>query len=522
MANSKITRLISHFRDEMNMFVKYKNDNKIAEIRINKMLYMNNIMNMSSMMDMGGMMNMSGMMGVNGMMNMSGMMGMGGMMNMNNMNYDINYYMHFTKINNMDFVKKTFQIGQKSEKKIILFRTENMYLPTLYYQYDPNLKEYSYSINYAFKTNISKSIPNPETPDQDNKVSYLDKYSIQVPGIFIFLLDQSDSMLINSIQLAKKILLLFMQSLPSGSYFQLIGFGSNFEKYNNTPVEYNEINKEKMIKIINNLKADKGKITLISDALIDIINDTSCTEINLNKYIFVLTDGEISDKEKCMTLVKNNYNKFRLNLIGIDADFGWNLIIDLAKLGKGSFSFVNVENIDEYEKIVGYNNKIKLLMNIGKMEMFIEVNKNEYDHMFNFCHILNDKIRNIYWSSDIDRIMSCIDKISVIEAIEALNMCLRSSLIDFKINFCSFEENYKNQIISYNTFNNFIYTDEINNISFILDEKNKIEIENIEELKMEIEGKDHVNIVKETIIFSKNKNIIKLKDGDDMAKMIVS
>ena len=39
---------------------------------------------------------------------------------------------------------------------------------------------------------------------------------------------------------------------------------------------------------------------------------------------------------------------------------------------------------------------------------------------------------------------------------------------------------------------------------------------------MEIEGKDHVNIVKETIIFSKNKNIIKLKDGDDMAKMIVS
>ena len=111
-----------------------------------------------------------------------------------------------------------------------------------------------------------------------------------------------------------------------------------------------------------------------------------------------------------------------------------------------------MENIDEYEKIIGYNNKIKISMNIGKMEMFIEVNKNEYDHMFNFCHILNDKIRNIYWSSDIDRIMSCIDKISVIEAIEALNMCLRPSLIDFKINFCSFEKNYKNQIISYNTF----------------------------------------------------------------------
>ena len=69
-------------------------------------------------------------------------------------------------------------------------------------------------------------MPIPEIPDQDNMVSYYSKYENKnindAPGLFIFLVDQSGSMHYKSIELVKQGLLLFIQSLPSGSYFQLI------------------------------------------------------------------------------------------------------------------------------------------------------------------------------------------------------------------------------------------------------------------------------------------------------------
>ena len=45
----------------------------------------------------------------------------------------------------------------------------------------------------------------------------------------IFLLDQSGSMSGEKIELIKNALILFLQSLNKGNYFQLIGFGSSFE-----------------------------------------------------------------------------------------------------------------------------------------------------------------------------------------------------------------------------------------------------------------------------------------------------
>ena len=53
-----------------------------------------------------------------------------------------------------------------------------------------------------------------------------------MPGLYVFLIDQSYSMGGKLIELVKQALLLFIQSLPEQSYFQLIGFGSDFKKYN--------------------------------------------------------------------------------------------------------------------------------------------------------------------------------------------------------------------------------------------------------------------------------------------------
>ena len=142
----------------------------------------------------------------------------------------------------------------------ILFRTVNMNKPFIYSQFNPILKETAYSINYTYISKYLKEIPVPEKPDEDNTISYVLKYEKneinETPGLFVFLIDQSGSMSGRPMELVRKALLLFIQSLPENSYFQLIGFGSEFKKYNEEPVIYNKENDDNIIKIINELTAD--------------------------------------------------------------------------------------------------------------------------------------------------------------------------------------------------------------------------------------------------------------------------
>ena len=233
----------------------------------------------------------------------------------------------------------------------ILFRTENMNKPLLCTQYNPEFKETAFSINYIYTSKNLKEIPVPEKPDEDNTISYAAKYEENItnetPGLFVFLIDQSGSMSGKPIKLVKKALLLFIQSLPEQSYFQLIGFGSNFKKYNEEPVIYNKENVDAIINIINELEADLGG-TNISGPLASIYNDEYYSKINLSKNIFLLTDGEVFDREKCIELISVNSNKFRLHSLGIGNGFDKRLIKQCGKLGKGTSSFVrDLEKIDE-------------------------------------------------------------------------------------------------------------------------------------------------------------------------------
>ena len=57
---------------------------------------------------------------------------------------------------------------------------------------------------------------------------------------------------------AIKALILFLQSLPAGSYYQIIGFGSKYEKYDKVPKEYTQENIKESIKFLQTLKANKG------------------------------------------------------------------------------------------------------------------------------------------------------------------------------------------------------------------------------------------------------------------------
>ena len=156
-------------------------------------------------------------------------------------------YSNRNDINIFDYIpcsKIYFDIKNENENK-------NNIQPKIYYQKSNlNPKESAYIVN--IKNNIKNDKLNP--------------------ALFIFLIDQSYSMEytyygwninegeenenIYPIKIVSKALELFLQSLPANSYYQLIGFGSNFKKYDESPKEYTKENIQKSLEIIKSLNAD--------------------------------------------------------------------------------------------------------------------------------------------------------------------------------------------------------------------------------------------------------------------------
>ena len=142
-----------------------------------------------------------------------------------------------------------------------------------------------------------------------------------------------------SIHIVSKALELFLQSLPVDSYYQIIGFGSNFIKYDETPKEYTKTNIENSLKIIKTLDANLGG-TNIYDPLKDIYtNEQQYDEIKLPKNIFLLTDGEIRNKRETLELIEKNSSKFSIFSIGIGNSFDKDLIKNAGIISKGGFNF---------------------------------------------------------------------------------------------------------------------------------------------------------------------------------------
>ena len=239
-----------------------------------------------------------------------------------NKRIDTDYKTEFT--DNLTFAKISFEIYNKSSKPFnllpysclkILFRTENINTPILYCQYDSNKNESSYLLHYMY-SNVQ--VPSKFTEyfnsqnieklqffdvnnyiDTDKSISYYHKYGINsdfsYPSCYIFLIDQSGSMNNKPIKILRETLILFLKSLPFGSYFQIIGFGSFFEKYNKYPIKYSEENIDYMIQIISELKANLGGTNLYS-SLEEVYNQSYSQEIlNLSLNIIIITDGKVSN-----------------------------------------------------------------------------------------------------------------------------------------------------------------------------------------------------------------------------------
>ena len=312
---------------------------------------------------------------------------------------------------NIDIEICKYNFSDKDIPGIILFRTENIYEEKLYYQYNPNKNESYYMLQKAlFIPELKKELK--DEIDENENIDYIsliknNEEEKENPEIcYIFLLDQSGSMSGNRIELCSKALLLFLQSLNEKSYFQLVGFGSNYEYYSEKPLEYNKENVKNLMEKIRNLKADKG-CTYLYKPLENIYNNKIYEEYNMKKYIILLTDGELHDKEKVLNLIGSKSDEFIFNSLGI-GECDKDLIQRTALSGKGYSYYIDdlnqlnsvvislLDRVKEYFIINCTTTNIKPLIE-NDNKYIIE----KYD-FFNYGFILDEKdINNIEFNINI-------------------------------------------------------------------------------------------------------------------------
>ncbi|KAL4489962.1 hypothetical protein ABPG72_010861 [Tetrahymena utriculariae] len=210
---------------------------------------------------------------------------------------------------------------------------------------------------------------------------------------FIFLLDRSGSMNGQPIQQACEALILFLKSLPTNSYFNVVSFGYSFEKLFPSSQKYNSQNLEKAIEIIAKYSANLGG-TEIYKPLLNIFNQMKIE--GYNKQIFLLTDGQVDYPQKVVGLIKQN-NKFnRVHSIGFGSGADKYLIKETAASGKGISKIVNL-NCDLSEVIIEI---LSLCITPTFDEFKISYDKNIFQSTYpsctNFPCIFKDEIINIH------------------------------------------------------------------------------------------------------------------------------
>ena len=266
----------------------------------------------------------------------------------------------------------------------ILFTTEEMLKPILISQYNNKTNETNYILNYYNNNN-----------DNNNNTK-------RYPCLFIFLIDQSGSMQGSSINNLSKALNNLLISLPNNSYYQLIGFGSNYIKYNLKPIINTNENINDSLIIINSLKAELGG-TNISLPLKNILNESylDYKNIFLSKHIILLTDGEINLGEDIIELINIHNNEFKLHSIGIGNNVNRKLIINSSLAGDGTYYFVDDSSNIENKVFEILNNCSKEYINkyyftlIDKLYELQPVNYTTYNNeSLNYCFIKEGNYKN--------------------------------------------------------------------------------------------------------------------------------
>lgn len=232
--------------------------------------------------------------------------------------YNSNWDLDYTLINNI--LTATYNSSTKPYNKDQLefsYKTNQNIKPTMLIQ--SNGEDYAAMLSFI-----------PYCTDQQD----IDDY--EPAGEFLFIVDRSGSMSGNRIELAKEAACLFLKSLTSQSKFNIISFGDVFSFLYPDSVLANSANVSDAISKISKFSADMGG-TEIYQPLHQVYSKN--LDKGLKRFIFLLTDGDVSSPGNVVGLIEQNQDKGKVFSFGIE-DANEFLIRESAKKGNGESYYI--------------------------------------------------------------------------------------------------------------------------------------------------------------------------------------
>ncbi|GAM24128.1 hypothetical protein SAMD00019534_073030 [Acytostelium subglobosum LB1] len=232
----------------------------------------------------------------------------------------LNYNHADTKVDG-NKAKLTLRHEGKIDKNIIVVinQKDNTQRPTYFLEKSVSDSTYALGINYYPHMSVA-----PEDVDQKSE--------------FIFLLDCSGSMSGGAIAKAKRALEILMRSLTEKSKFNIWLFGSSYNSLFPESRLYDDSSLERASEFITHIDANLGGTELLPpiQAILRNPNDSQYP-----RQVFILTDGEVSQRDELVDYVAKEANTTRIFTLGIGGGVDRQLVTGLSMACKGYFEFIN-------------------------------------------------------------------------------------------------------------------------------------------------------------------------------------
>eukprot|EP00696_Hemimastix_kukwesjijk_P008933 gnl/Hemi2/21278_TR7053_c0_g1_i1.p1 gnl/Hemi2/21278_TR7053_c0_g1~~gnl/Hemi2/21278_TR7053_c0_g1_i1.p1 ORF type:complete len:311 (+),score=-22.41 gnl/Hemi2/21278_TR7053_c0_g1_i1:101-934(+) len=194
------------------------------------------------------------------------------------------------------------------------------------------------------KTSVGDAYNNFEKAKESVKSHSMDT----IRGEYIFLLDRSGSMKGDRIAMAKNSLVLFLKSLPTDSLFNIVSFGGHHQLMYPQSALYSQQTVNTAVQQIQYFEANMGG-TEIYSALRAVFEQPMRN--GYPRYVFLLTDGAVSNTNQVLDLINRNNTRARVFTIGVGNGCSADLVTKSASFGRGKHEFV-ADNSEIYEKVI--------------------------------------------------------------------------------------------------------------------------------------------------------------------------
>ncbi|KAK5583666.1 hypothetical protein RB653_005264 [Dictyostelium firmibasis] len=165
---------------------------------------------------------------------------------------------------------------------------------------------------------------------------------------FIFLIDCSGSMSGKSIVKARRAMEIIIRSLNEQHKVNIYCFGSTFTKVFDKSRLYDDETLENAGSFVERIDANLGGTELLPP-MIDILSSPYDPEYP--RQIFILTDGEINQRDKLINYVAKEANTTRIFTYGIGSGVDTELVIGLSKACKGYYEMIK-DNTDMEKQVM--------------------------------------------------------------------------------------------------------------------------------------------------------------------------